>query len=283
MTCRILLALDGTAASEAALGEVERISAGGASVHFLHVVPMLPTSVDATSASVMAGHDRALAYLGELRERLPEVRGLDLIRTGEPAEAILQAAREFNIDVVALGTHVRTDVPKEFLGSVAEQVLRQAPQPVLLKRPGATPTRSSLRRILVPLDESEESLSTLPAIKDLALRTGAEVVFLHVSERHEAARGPDASGDPREKLLKLAADFEKTDVSFWQTIAEGDAVEGILAHAESLDADLIAMTTPAGDTLVGRSARTVLGGTDRAVFLQKTAACPTVSKVWKYQ
>ena len=280
MTCRILLALDGSAASEAALDEVERISTGGASVHFLHVVPMLPSSVDATSASVMAGHDRALSYLGELRERLPEVRGLDLIRTGDPAEAILQAAREFNIDLVAMGTYVRRDKAKTFLGSVAEGVLRQAGHPVLLKRPGTTPTRSQLRRILVPLDESVESVSILPAIKDLALLTGAEVVFLHVSERH-------ASGDPREKLLKLAADFEKTDVAFWQTIAEGDAVEGIHAHAESLDADLIAMTTPAGgglqDTLVGRSARTVLGGTDRAVFLQKPVTGPMVSKVWKYQ
>src|SRR6185295_6900261 len=129
MTCRILLALDGSAASEAALDEVERISTGGASVHFLHVVPMLPSSVDATSASVMAGHDRALSYLGELRERLPEVRGLDLIRTGDPAEAILQAAREFNIDLVAMGTYVRRDKAKTFLGSVAEGVLRQAGHP----------------------------------------------------------------------------------------------------------------------------------------------------------
>ncbi|RPH42254.1 MAG: universal stress protein, partial [Planctomycetota bacterium] len=103
-TCRILVALDGTAASEAVLSEVERIAAGGAGVHFLHVVPMLPSSVDATSAAVMAGHDRALTYLGELRGRLPEVRGLDIIRTGEPAEAILQVAQEFNIDLVAMGT-----------------------------------------------------------------------------------------------------------------------------------------------------------------------------------
>ena len=278
MPCRILVALDGTTASEAALGEVERIAAGGAGVHFLHVVPMLPVSVDATSAAVMSVHDRGLSYLGDLRARLPQVRGLDLIRTGEPAEAILQVAQEFNIDFVAMGTHARTGVAKGFLGSVAERVVRQTRLPVLLKRPGVVPTQRTLRRILVPLDESEESLSILPAAKDLALRTGAEMVFLHVSEHRQALLPLHGAGrDPKEKLLRLAAGLEKTDVVFWQTIAEGDVVEEILAHAETLDADVIAMTT------LGTSAMTVLGRTDRAVLLQRPTAHPTAPKVWKYQ
>ena len=258
MTCRILVALDGTTASEAALREVERIAASGAGVHLLHVVPMLPLTMDATSAAVMSVHDRALTYLGELRERHPEVRGLDLIRTGDPAEAILQVAQEFNIDLVAMGTQVRTEASKGFLGSVAERVVREAQLPVLLKRPGMPPSQPTLRRMLVPLDESEEGLSILPVIKTLALRTGAEVVFLHVSE---------GAVDPKEKLLRLAAAFEKSDVVFRQAIAQGDAVEEILAHAEALDADLIAMTTTTG----GSAAMTVLGRTDRAVLLQRPA------------
>jgi nucleotide-binding universal stress UspA family protein len=282
-TCRILVALDGTAASESALSEVERISAGGASVHFLQVVPMLPLSVDPTSAAVMAGHDRALAYLSQLRERLPEVRGIDVIRTGEPAEAILQVAQEFNIDLVAMGTPVRASVATWFLGSVAESVVRQTQLPVLLKRSVESSTHPLLRRILIPLDESEESHSILPAALDMALRTRAEVVILHVS----AAGGPRASVDPKEMLLNLAARLEKTDVAFWQTIAEGDAVEEILAHADTLEADLIAMTGPAGgamtQTLVGRSAMTVLGRTDRAVLLQRPVARSMVPKNWRDQ
>src|SRR5579863_7215235 len=122
MTFRILVALDGSPASEAALGEVARMALGGASIHFLYAVPMLPLRVDATSAEVMAGHDRALSYLGGLREQLPEVRGLDLIRAGDPAEAILQAALEFNIDLIAMGAHGRTGVAEGVLGSVAEAV-----------------------------------------------------------------------------------------------------------------------------------------------------------------
>src|SRR6185503_12157230 len=147
MTFRILVALDGSPASEAALGEVERMALGGASVHFLHVVPMLPLRIDATSAGVMAGHDQALSYLGGLREKLPDVRGLDLIRTGDPADAILQVALEFNIDLIAMGTQVRSEAANWFLGSVAETVVRGAQLPVLLSRSGSVPAPHALRRI----------------------------------------------------------------------------------------------------------------------------------------
>jgi nucleotide-binding universal stress UspA family protein len=294
MSCRVLVALDGSVASEAALGEVERIAVGGAGVHFLHVVPMLPSIVDATSAGVMAGHDRALAYLGELRERLPDLRGLDLIRAGDPAGAILQVALEFNIDLIAMGTHVRTSLATWFLGSVAETVVRRSQLPVLLRRPDLPAANKTLRRILVPLDGSGDSLAILPTVKSLALRTGAEVVFLHLSEGALAplapSGAPDLSGgseDPKEKLLSLARRLEKSDMVFWQTVAEGDAVEEILDHAKTLDADLIAMSTQAGGdperTVVGGAAIAVVGRTERAVLLQRPVVHSPAHNAWRYQ
>ena len=294
MTCRILVALDGSPASEAALSEVERIALGGASVHFLHVVPMLPLSVNATSAGVMAGHDQALAYLGRLRERLPDVRGLDLIRTGDPADAILQAALEFNINLVAMGTHARTGAAKWFLGSIAETVVRGAQLPVLLGRPGTLPAHNVLRRILVPLDGSEDSLTIIPAVRNVAIRTDAEVVFLHVSE-HALAPLPQSrsqaelrtSEDPKDKLLDLADRLEDSDLSFWQTVAHGDAVEEILSHAETLDVDLIALSTQASreseTTIVGKAAMAVMERSNRAVLLQRPVARALVPSAWKFQ
>jgi nucleotide-binding universal stress UspA family protein len=287
MTYRILVPLDGSPASEAALSEVERIALGGASVHLLHVVPMLPLSVNATSATVMAGHDHALAYLGGLRERLPEVRGLDLIRTGDPADAILQAALEFDINLIAMGAQVRTGVANWSLGSVAERVVRGAPLPVLLRRPDSLSARKACRRILVVLDGDEEALTIVPVVKSLGLRTGAEVVFLHVFPQYGVPAELRASEDPKEKLLKLADRLEKSDLGFWQTVASGDAVEEILAHADTLDVDLIVMSTQAGGdretTVVGGAAMAVLGRSSRAVILQRPVAHAVSPNVWKFQ
>ncbi|HZE96615.1 MAG TPA: universal stress protein [Planctomycetota bacterium] len=294
MTYRILVALDGSGAAEAALGEVERIVGGGAGVHFLSVVPTLPRSGDVTSAEVLVGHDRALSQLRVLRERFPDVRGLDHIRTGRPAEAILQAALEFDIHLIAMGTSNRTGGGVGTPGSVAEEVLQKARIPVLLKRPGGSPIPPTLRRILVPLDGSVESLSILPTVKTLAVRLGAEVVFLHVPEGTLAPLPASAVPaevrvpvDPEQKLLALADLLGRSHAVFWQTVGQGDAAEEILEHAKTLDADLIAMSTQAVEdaaaSVVGTVALAILERTDRAILLQRPMLRPMVSNAWKYQ
>lgn len=282
MTYRILVALDGSPASEAALHEVEQIAVGGAAVHLLHVVPMLPLDTKTTSAEVRASHDQGRSYLDKLRERLPDVRGLDLIRTGDPADAILQTALEFDIDLIAMGAPV-------LLGGVAQTVVQGTLLPVLLRRPGSRFDQSTIRRILVPQDGSEDSLTILPAVRNLALQVRAEVVFLHVSLSALAPALSEvrASPDPKPVLLRLAERFDKSDLVFWQTIAEGDPVEEILNHAQTLDADLIAMPAPAAKeserTTLGRAALAVLERSSRGVLLQRPVAPRIAPHPWMFQ
>jgi nucleotide-binding universal stress UspA family protein len=53
---------------------------------------------------------------------------------GDPAEVIVHVAREGSFDLVVLGTHGRTGLGRVLMGSVAEQVVRKAPCPVLTVR-----------------------------------------------------------------------------------------------------------------------------------------------------
>jgi nucleotide-binding universal stress UspA family protein len=50
---------------------------------------------------------------------------------GDPATAIIQAARQFAADLIVMGMHGRTGLSRLLMGSVAEQVVRRAPCPVL--------------------------------------------------------------------------------------------------------------------------------------------------------
>lgn len=291
-TCRILVPLDGTAAGEGALPETERIAVGGAQVHLLHVVPSLPLSVGSLSAGVMELHDQALSYLEDVRRRFPEMTGLDLIRAGEPADAILQVSLELNIDLIAMSTHARNGMAKWLLGSVAETVVRRSQLPVLLVRPRLAPPRAVLRRILVPLDGSEESFAVMTTVKRLALRTGAEVVLLHVAERAFApvlqrggAAGPGIPENSEGRLLSVAKRFEDSDLIFWQVLAEGDPVEEILKQARTVDSDLIAMSTHARNgrerAVFGSVAQAVLGRADRAVLLQRPVVRSNPPEEWQ--
>lgn len=49
-------------------------------------------------------------------------------------EAVSRAAKHWNADLVVLGSHGRKGFERAFLGSGAEQVIRQAPVPVLVVR-----------------------------------------------------------------------------------------------------------------------------------------------------
>lgn len=53
---------------------------------------------------------------------------------GAPAQEIVRCAEEREVDVIVMGTHGRGGVSHFILGSVAEQVIRTAPCPVLVVR-----------------------------------------------------------------------------------------------------------------------------------------------------
>jgi len=57
-----------------------------------------------------------------------------LTRVGDAAKSILETAEEVGAELIVMATHGRTGIAHFFLGSVAEQVVREAPCPVLTIR-----------------------------------------------------------------------------------------------------------------------------------------------------
>lgn len=55
-------------------------------------------------------------------------------RVGAPVDEIVKYAQEHSIDLIVLGTHGRRGVKHLLLGSVAENIVRYAPCPVLTVR-----------------------------------------------------------------------------------------------------------------------------------------------------
>ncbi len=68
------------------------------------------------------------------RVALPDEAGVPvqhLLVEGEPAAEIVRVAREHQCDLIVMGTHGRTGLQRLLMGSIAEQVMRRAPCPVL--------------------------------------------------------------------------------------------------------------------------------------------------------
>lgn len=144
---RILVPLDLSPLGEVKLPIAEaQARAFGAELILLHVLPREAIADDGTVSPEEA---RARTYLDTVVARMHAdgVVANALVRIGAPAQTIVDAAREQAADLIVLGSSVRAGLPRAFLGSVADEVVRTAPCPVLLVRPqleagAGTPVRS---------------------------------------------------------------------------------------------------------------------------------------------
>jgi universal stress protein A len=92
--------------------------------------PLAPPMAD---AEVEEANRNALADLAKT-EIGADVPTIIQIRVGRPAEEIVLAARELEIDLIIISTHGRTGLKHVLLGSTTEHVVRRGPCPVLTVR-----------------------------------------------------------------------------------------------------------------------------------------------------
>jgi nucleotide-binding universal stress UspA family protein len=136
----------------------------------------------------------SISYLhADLEKFVPENIDLEyehLIRPGDPATVIGNAAKSCQADLVVLGTHGRKGMERLIVGSVAEKVIRTAPCPVLTLRehtPGRLPAfKKRVRRILVPTDFSAQSYSAISFASSIAVPLHASVTILNVLETDDS-------------------------------------------------------------------------------------------------
>lgn len=149
---RILVALDGSETSMRALtASLNLARQGGGRVRLVHVVEEL---------AYLGGFDPYGASSGDLIKVIRE-NGAKVLTTGLAAagsagveadtvlydnfgerlpDAVADAAKQWNADLIVVGTHGRRGMGRVLMGSGAEQIIRISPVPVLVIRsPEAAP------------------------------------------------------------------------------------------------------------------------------------------------
>ena len=162
---------------------------------------ILIAAVDQAEGWREASHDddnlSARAYLDSIRERLaPAIEApIDArVVNAPPAQAILDAADETDVDLIAMTMHGRTGLKDWLLGGTATKVVHASRRPVLVVRPKDGPSASepttgpsgqapALQTILVPLD-----VNSLPEFaKKIVAQTRATAAIVSAQTRERAS------------------------------------------------------------------------------------------------
>lgn len=203
-----------------------------------------------------------------LPERYPEIElHAHSERDVAAAPVILNYAAVQDIDLIVMGTRGQRGVQRALLGSVAEEIVRRASQPVLTvhsheEEDGSVARPSPIERILVPVDFSDPAREALRHAHAVAALYDATLDLLHVTEPH---LHPAFYGDGLDETYDLEkeqkADEELHDLfeavrppadsegkplrrpTMEAHVAAGRPAAEILRFAEEQGSDLIVMST----------------------------------------
>ena len=146
---RVLLAVDGSACSDAAVQMVaNRFRPGDTHVKVLHAVEWMremplcfqyahgPSAAEDVAQSRQGSFQRARHMVERIAAQL-DLKGFRtsvLTPDSDPRHAIVDTACEWPADLIVLGSHGRRGFDRLLLGSVAESVVRYAPCSVEIVR-----------------------------------------------------------------------------------------------------------------------------------------------------
>lgn len=224
----------------------------GATVHALHVLtPVIPESC---AEAIKADEDLADAEMHKVKLQMGDVASTTIMsHEGSVWAAVERAIRENHIDLIVLGTHGRTGAPRLLLGSVAEEIFRRSPVPVLTVGPAShanAPKDIRFERVLFATDFSPESRAAVPYVLSLAHEKSTQLVLLHVMPKLAAPdRGLDRNREKQfevsvaEAINELYQIIPSCEVCSPPEVAVeyGEPAERIVEAAKERGADLIVL------------------------------------------
>jgi len=132
---RILIAYDGSESADRALDEAARL-ANGSDVTVVSVAELLPQFGRAGAMLLPEEDAERKAELERAKAKLAK-RGVDaktVERRGDPAEMIIDEAKQEKADLIVVGTRGLSTAKSWMLGSVSSRVMHHAPCNVLVVR-----------------------------------------------------------------------------------------------------------------------------------------------------
>jgi nucleotide-binding universal stress UspA family protein len=231
-------------------------------------------------------------HLGRLVGQLESegMKASQLLKWGNPAQEIVDAAREVEADLIFLGAHGKGFINRAILGSVSEKVVKLADRSVMIQHCRITKDdggyscenacTSLFGNILMACDFSKYADSVKPILVDLAKTLCTPITLLHVVEgKSDMGYGTvdkfkkEQAKEEMHKLEEISYELGDYCKSVKVDVVNGSAPSAILAYAEEIDASLIILgafgSRGISADLLGSVTEKVMRKSDRPVMVLK--------------
>jgi nucleotide-binding universal stress UspA family protein len=179
--------------------------------------------------------ERDLQKLGEMVLG-PDVSFKVSVIEGRAIDVILVKLRESPPDLIVMGSHGRSGLARLLLGSVAENVIREARCTTLIVRGPEIPHgERHLKRVLCPVNSTEMAQQSAEIASAVAARVGAELSLLRAIEDEAADEAA------RQKLCQWVPQDIRSHCQISEVVVRGDAAEQIILFARRENVDLIVL------------------------------------------
>jgi len=213
----------------------------------LHVEPPVvnPMTQPATWPAVIEAAKAAdERHREELRETFAGINTEILLEEGNVMSQLEKALENYDTDLVIIGTRGRTGLAKVLLGSIAEEIFRTVPCPVLTVGPHSDPARANIREILFATDFASEAPAAAAHAVSLAQEFQARLTMLHVvpeGKPGDLVVWSDVRDSSKQLLSKLVPDEALAWCKLEYFVERGDPAERILDLANLREVDLIVL------------------------------------------
>lgn len=213
----------------------------------LHVKPPVvnPMTQPATWAPDLEGVKVAdQQHREELREAFAGINTEVLLEEGDIRSSLDRAIDKYDADLVIIGTRGRTGLAKMLLGSVAEEIFRNVPVPVLTVGPHSDAAKANVREILFATDFASEAPATAAYAVSLAQEFQARLTLLHVvpePKPGELVLWSDVQESSKQLLRKLVPPKAEEWCRPEYFVERGEPSERILDLANLREVDLIVL------------------------------------------
>jgi nucleotide-binding universal stress UspA family protein len=251
---RILFATDGSEEADDAGRFIRRLPLPpGSAIRVVSVVDAMGWP-ETPAWYLESGREWGLKTVEQARAALSreDVEVSAALRYGARAAEIIQAADEFNADVLALASQRLSRLEAFWLGAITRGVARHAHCPVLVARDLERP----LRRVVLAVDESAHSRAAADFMARFPLPAEAEVEVVNVVRPYQPFPGlvpSDPTGFQREVeevrrrlyaagselVEQLSRRIAGAGKQVTTSVREGDPAEEVLRLGEEREADLI--------------------------------------------